>query len=146
MTITGQSSLGKEDIERMVKDAEAHAEDDRRRKEEAEVRNNADSLVYQIEKLVREQGEKIPGEEKTRLEAALAELKTSIGGTDIDAIKRATESLATASQTATQKLYEAAAANAGGGSGTSDAGSSGGSGSSASNDDDVIDAEIVDEK
>ena len=146
MTITGQSSLGKEDIERMVKDAEAHAEDDRRRKEEAEVRNNADSLVYQIEKLVREQGEKIPGEEKTRLEAALAELKTSIGGTDIDAIKRATESLATASQTATQKLYEAAAANAGGGSGSGDGGSSGGSGSSASNDDDVIDAEIVDEK
>ena len=146
MTITGQSSLGKDDIERMVKDAEAHAEDDRRRKEEAEVRNNADSLVYQIEKLVREQGEKIPGEEKTRLEAALAELKTSIGGTDIDAIKRATESLATASQTATQKLYEAAAANAGGGSGSGDGGSSGGSGSSASNDDDVIDAEIVDEK
>ena len=146
MTITGQSSLGKEDIERMVKDAEAHAEDDRRRKEEAEVRNNADSLVYQIEKLVREQGEKIPSEEKTRLEAALAELKTSIGGTDIDAIKRATESLATASQTATQKLYEAAAANAGGGSGSGDGGSAGGSGSSASNDDDVIDAEIVDEK
>ncbi len=146
MTITGQSSLGKEDIERMVKDAEAHAEDDRRRKEEAEVRNNADSLVYQIEKLVREQGEKIPADEKTRLEAALAELKTSIGGTDVEAIKRATESLATASQTATQKLYEAAAANAGGGSGSGDAGSSGGSGSSASNDDDVIDAEIVDEK
>ena len=72
-------------------------------------------------------------------------MKTSIGGTDIDAIKRATESLATASQTATQKLYEAAAANAGG-SGSSDGGSSGGSGSSASNDDDVIDAEIVDEK
>ena len=143
MTITGQSSLGKEDIERMVKDAEAHAEDDRRRKEEAEVRNNADSLVYQIEKLVREQGEKIPADEKTRLEAALAELKTSIGGTDVEAIKRATESLATASQTATQKLYEAAAANAGGGSG--DAGPSGSSGP-ASNDDDVIDAEIVDEK
>ena len=147
MTITGQSSLGKEDIERMVKDAEAHAEDDRRRKEEAEVRNNADSLVYQIEKLVREQGEKIPADEKTRLEAALAELKTSIAGTDVEAIKRATESLATASQTATQKLYEAAAANAGGGSGEAGpSGSSGGAGSSASNDDDVIDAEIVDEK
>jgi molecular chaperone DnaK len=143
MTITGQSSLSKDDIERMVKDAEAHAEDDRRRKEEAEVRNNADSLVYQIEKLVREQGEKIPADEKTRLEAALAELKTSIGGSDIEAIKRATESLATASQTATQKLYEAAAANAGGGSGAGDAGPSG---SSGSNDDDVIDAEIVDEK
>ena len=71
MTITGQSSLAKEDIERMVKDAEAHAEDDRRRKEEAEVRNNADTLVYQTEKLLKDQGEKFQGDEKEKVESAL---------------------------------------------------------------------------
>ena len=64
MTITGQSSLDKDDIDRMVRDAEAHAEEDRRRREEAEVRNNADTLVYQTEKLLREQGDKITGDEK----------------------------------------------------------------------------------
>ena len=69
MTITGQSSLAKDDIERMVKDAEAHAEDDRQRKEEAEVRNNADSLVYQTEKLLKDQGEKFEGDEKEKVES-----------------------------------------------------------------------------
>ena len=64
MTITGQSSLNKDDIDRMVRDAESHAEDDRRRREEAEVRNNADSLVYQTEKVLRDQGDKVPTEEK----------------------------------------------------------------------------------
>ena len=73
MTITGQSSLAKDDIERMVRDAEAHAEDDRRRKEEAEVRNNADTLVYQTEKLLKDQGEKFEGDEKEKVETALAQ-------------------------------------------------------------------------
>jgi molecular chaperone DnaK len=143
MTITGQSSLSKDDISAMVKDAEAHAEEDRQRRAEVETRNNADSLVYQIEKMIRDNGDNIPSDEKIRLEAALAELKTSIAGTDLEAIKRNTENLATASQTASQKLYEAAAAkNAGSG----DGGQSSSSGSSAGNDDEIIDAEIVDEK
>ncbi len=144
MTITGQSSLNKDDIDKMVKDAEAHAEDDRRRKEEAEVKNNADSLVYQIEKFVRDNGEKIPADEKTRVEAALEELKKVKDGDDIEAIKRATDSLAQVSQAATQKLYEATAAagNAGDGSGAT----GGAGGSSMPNDDDIVDAEIVDEK
>ncbi len=142
MTITGQSSLNKDEIDRMVKDAEAHAEDDRRRKEEAEVRNNADGLVYQIEKLIRDQGDKLDGDEKTRLESALKDVKEALGGSDIEAIKRATESLSAASQTASQKLYEAAAAQA---SASEASGGPGGS-SSASNDDEIIDAEIVDEK
>ena len=80
MTITGQSSLAKEDIERMVKDAEAHAEDDRRRKEEAEVRNNADTLVYQTEKLLKDQGDKFEGDEKEKVESALAAVKESLAG------------------------------------------------------------------
>ena len=143
MTITGQSSLSKDDIAAMVKDAEAHAEEDRQRRAEAETRNNADSLVYQIEKMIRENGENIPSDEKIRLEAALADLKTSIAGTDLEEIKRNTENLATASQTASQKLYEAAAAkNAASGDGGQ--GSSGTS--SAADDDEIIDAEIVDEK
>jgi molecular chaperone DnaK len=143
MTITGQSSLSKDDIAAMVKDAEAHAEEDRQRRAEAETRNNADSLVYQIEKMIRENGDNIPSDEKIRLEAALADLKTSIAGTDLEEIKRNTENLATASQTASQKLYEAAAAkNAAGGEG----GQGSSAGSSAGNDDEIIDAEIVDEK
>ena len=146
MTITGQSSLNKDDIDKMVKDAEAHAEDDRRRKDEAEVKNNADSLVYQIEKFVRDNGEKIPADEKTRVEAALEELKKVKDGDDIEAIKRATDSLAQVSQAATQKLYEATAAAGGNSSdgGAPGAGSAGGS--SMPNDDDIVDAEIVDEK
>src|SRR5437660_701944 len=90
MTITGQSSLNKDDINQMVRDAEAHADEDRRRREEAEVRNNADSLVYQTEKLLRDQGDKISGEEKEKVEAGLAALKEALAGSDLEAIRRAT--------------------------------------------------------
>src|SRR6185369_9743961 len=76
MTITGQSSLAKDQIDQMVRDAEAHAEEDTRRRDEAEARNTADTLVYQTEKLLREQGEKISGDEKSSIESALADLKT----------------------------------------------------------------------
>ena len=139
MTITGQSSLNKDDIDKMVKDAEAHAEEDRLRREEAEIRNNADSLVYQTEKVLREQGEKVTEEERTAVEGPLSELKTALNGSDNDAIKAATEKLMTASQAFSQKLYEAAARD------TNAAGTSA-SGQSASSDDDIVDAEIVDEK
>ena len=91
MTITGQSSLNKDDINRMVKDAEAHAEEDRKRREEAEVRNNADTLVYQTEKVLREQGDKVSADEKAAVEAPLADLKSALGGSDVEAIKSATE-------------------------------------------------------
>jgi molecular chaperone DnaK len=135
ITITGQSSLSKEDIERMVRDAEAHAEEDRRRREEAEIRNTADTLVYQTEKLLKDQGERLEGAEKSQVEDALGKLKAAVGGTDVEAIKTATEELMTASQTFTQKLYDAAAA--------ADRAAAGGP--SAPSDDDVVDAEIVDE-
>src|SRR5579864_8612741 len=144
MTITGQSSLAKDDIDRMVRDAEAHAEDDRRRRQEAEVRNNADTLVYQTEKLLREQGERISGDEKERVESGLKALKEALAGSDLEAIKRATETLVTASQGFAQRLYEQASQEgaAAGGAGTE----SGASGASAPNDDEVVDAEIVDEQ
>ena len=139
MTITGQSSLDKDTIETMVKDAEAHAEEDRRKKEEAEVRNNADSLVYQTDKLLREQGDKITGDEKDKVATALDELKVALDGTDTEAIKTATEVLMTASQGFAQQLYEQAAAE------QAAAGDSGGSADPAAADDDVVDAEIVDD-
>ena len=138
MTITGQSSLDKDTISQMIKDAEAHAEEDRRKKEEAEVRNNADSLVYQTEKLLREQGDKISGDEKDKVSAALEDLKTALAGTDLEAIKSATEALMMASQSFAQQLYEQAAAEQ----------SAAGGGESAdptAADDDVVDAEIVDD-
>jgi molecular chaperone DnaK len=138
MTITGQSSLDKDAIDQMVRDAEAHAEEDRQRREEAEVRNNADTLVYQTEKLLKEQGDKLEGDEKTQVEEHLAALKSAISGSDTEAIKSATEALMTSSQGFTQRLYDAAAAadrEAGGD----------GPGASQPSDDDVVDAEIVDD-
>ena len=112
MTITGQSSLAKDDIERMVRDAEAHAEDDRNRREEAEVRNSADTLVYQTEKLLKEQGEKFEGTEKDDVETALKSVKDALAGTYLDAIKDATEKLVGVSQSFSQRLYEQASASA----------------------------------
>ncbi len=139
MTITGQSSLSKDDIDQMVKDAESHAEDDRQRKEEAEVRNTADTLVYQTEKLLAEQGDKIDETEKADVESALAGVKESLSGSDLEVIKSATEKLMTASQSFSQKLYEAAAAA------QNETSAGGGEEASAINDDEVVDAEIVDE-
>ncbi|MFM7828276.1 MAG: molecular chaperone DnaK, partial [Actinomycetota bacterium] len=107
MTITGQSSLSKDDINKMVKDAEAHAEEDKKRREEAEVRNNADSLVYQTEKVLREQGEKLTAEDKSAVEGPLADLRSALNGSDTNTIKNATEKLMAASQAFSQKLYEA---------------------------------------
>ncbi|MGA1034731.1 MAG: Hsp70 family protein, partial [Ilumatobacteraceae bacterium] len=138
MTITGQSTLDKNDIDQMIKDAEAHAEEDRQRRDEAEVRNNADSLVYQTEKVLREQGESVSDEEKAAVEGPLADLKAALEGNDTSAIKEATEKLMAASQAFSQKLYEAAARD--GAAGTS------ASGASEAADDDIVDAEIVDEQ
>jgi molecular chaperone DnaK len=142
MTITGQSSLAKDEINRMVRDAESHAEDDRRRREEAEVRNQSDTLVYQTEKLLREQGDKFEGDEKQKVESSLAELKEALSGTDVERIKNATDALMSASHGFSQRLYEQAtqaSASSGGGSGSD------GSADDAHSDDEVVDAEIVDE-
>ncbi len=144
MTITGQSALARDDIERMVRDAEAHAEDDRRRREEAEVRNNADTLVYQTEKLLREQGDKITGDERSAVETQLQSLKKALEGSDVDEIRRTTEALVTASHGFTQRLYEQAAASATPPPGTGGPESSASAGPSS--DDEIVDAEIVDDE
>ncbi len=136
MTITGGSSLNKDEIDRMVRDAESHAEEDRRRRDEAEVRNNADGLVYSTQKLLKDQADSFQGTERDDVESALTQLTTALDGTDIEAIKDATEKLLTASQGFSQRLYEEAAKN--------NAGSAASDGAQA-NDDDIVDAEIVDE-
>ncbi|MGY1801778.1 molecular chaperone DnaK [Blastococcus sp. SYSU D00922] len=142
MTITGGSALPKDDIERMMKDAEAHAEEDKKRREEAETRNLAESLQYQTEKFLAENGDKIPAEKKDELGEALTDLRSALGGSDIEAIKTAQEKVARVSQEVGGALYaqnaEAAGA-AGGEAPTGDAGQA------PSADDDVVDAEIVDE-
>ena len=147
MTITGQSSLPKDDIERMVRDAESHAEDDRRRREEAEVRNSADTLVYQTEKLLREQGEKFEGGEKDDVTGALQGVKDALSGTDVEAIKTATEKLLTASQGFSQRLYEQASqSSTGAEAGPAGDAAGGGAGGEEPGEDEVVDAEIVDEQ
>ena len=144
MTITGQSSLSKDEIDRMVRDAEAHAEEDRRRREEAEIRNNADSLVYQTEKMLKDQAASFSGEPKSKVEADLASLKEALGGSDLEAIKSATETLAVGVQELGKQLYEQAAA-AGTSSTAGPDGAASTNGASASPaDDEVVDAEIVD--
>ncbi|WP_448617175.1 molecular chaperone DnaK [Geodermatophilus sp. URMC 65] len=149
MTITGGSALPKEDIERMMKDAEAHAEEDKRRREEAETRNLAESLQYQTEKFLAENGDKIPADKKEELGEALTELRSALGGSDIAAIKAAQEKVARVSQEVGGALYaQQAEAGAAGAAGAGDAGTPGGAtgatGATAS-DDDVVDAEIIDE-
>ena len=135
ITISGGSSLSKEEIDRMVKDAEAHAEEDRKRREEADTRNTGDSLVYQTEKFLKDNEEKLSQGEtaakKSEVEAALADLKSALSGTDVYAVKSATEKLSTLSQELGASMYAASAAQA---SETPKA------------DDGVEDAEIVEEQ
>ena len=144
MTISGQSTLPKDDIDRMVKDAEAHAEEDRKRREEAEVRNNADTLVYQTEKVLRDQGDSVSADERDAVEQPLADLKKALEGDDVAAIKSASETLMSASQAFSQKLYEAAARDANA-AGTSASGQTGTSGAGSVSDDEIVDAEVVDD-
>ncbi|MFC6091466.1 molecular chaperone DnaK [Saccharothrix sp. BKS2] len=141
MTITGGSALPKDDIDRMIKDAEAHAEEDKRRRDEAEVRNQAETLVYQTEKVVKENEDKIPAEVKDKVKAAIDETNEALKGTDIAKVRAAVEKLATESQAIGQSLYANAAPTADAGPGAAGGAAAG----DAPKADDVVDAEIVDE-
>ena len=134
MTITGGTSLAHDEIDRMVKDAESYADEDRRRREAVETRNQADQLVHQTDKLLKEQGEQMTEEEKSSVEAATAELRAALEDAEADqsAIREKMEALITASQAMAERLYAAASEQAQAGGGAED-------------DDDVVDAEIVDE-
>ncbi len=143
MTITGGSGLSKDEIDRMMRDAEQHAEEDRKRREEAEVRNSGESLQYATEKFLTENGDKLPDDKKSELETALAELKTALGGTNLDSIKSAQEKVARVSSEAGGAMYDAA--SAAGASASGGAGTPPPSSSSSTEDESVVDAEVVDE-
>lgn len=136
MTITGGSALPKDEIDRMIKEAEAHAEEDRKRREEAEVRNNAEQLAYQVEKVLKENEDKVPADVATEVTDAIAAVRTALEGTDAEAIKSAAEELSQKSMKIGEALAAAAQADAAG------AGSEG----AAPADDDVVDAEVVEDE
>ncbi|MEY2634697.1 MAG: molecular chaperone DnaK, partial [Actinomycetota bacterium] len=132
ITITGGSGLSKEEIDRMMKDAEAHAAEDATRKEAAEIRNTAETLVYQTEKFVKENDEKISAEQKQDLETALEELKTAVANDDDAAIKAGIERVSTLSQEIGAAMYASNAADESGQGETSD-------------DEDIVEGEVIDE-
>ncbi|KOU19493.1 molecular chaperone DnaK [Streptomyces sp. WM6372] len=138
MTVTGGSSLGKDEVDRMRQEAEQYADEDLRRKEAAESRNQGEQLVYQTEKFVKDNEDKVPAEVKTEVEAAVAELKEKLKGEDTAEIRTATEKLAAVSQKLGQAIYADAQAAQGAAGAAGDAGQ-------AKPEDDVVDAEIVDE-
>lgn len=145
MTITGGSALPKDDIERMMRDAQDHADEDKRRREEAETRNLAEALQWQTEKFLAESGEKLPAEAKEEINEALGDLRSALGGTDLEKIKAAHEKLMASSQKAGSMLYGQGGANAAG-AGAGEAGTgAAGSASTGQQDDDVVDAEVIDE-
>ena len=135
MTITGGTALSKDEIDRMMREAESHADEDRQRREEAEIRNNSDSLVFQTERLLAEQGEKVEEGEREKIESTLKALKDALSGSDIEAVKLAHEALVAASQEFAQRLYASASAQ----QENPDA-------PEAPSDDEVAEAEIVDEE
>lgn len=140
MTITGGSSLPKDDIERMRRDAEEHADEDRRRREEAETRNVAEALQWQTEKFLAESGDKLPADAKENINDALSELRSALAGTDLEKIKSAHEKLAQVSQAAGSALYNQGDNPAAAGAGQQHDAAGGRA------DDDVVDAEIIDDE
>ncbi|MFI6444872.1 molecular chaperone DnaK [Kitasatospora sp. NPDC050543] len=138
MTVTGGSALPKDDIERMMREAEQYAEEDHKRRESVETRNQAEQLVYSTEKFIADNADKLPADVKTEVETAIAELKEALKGEDIAAIREATEKVSTTAQKLGTALY--ANADAAGAAGAGDDAAAG------AKDDDVVDAEIVDDE
>jgi molecular chaperone DnaK len=151
ITITASSGLSKDEIEKMRRDAEAHADEDKKKREEVELRNEADSAVYRTEKMLKENADKISAGEKEKIEQAVAEVKEALKGTDADAIKQANEKLMEAWQAASAELYKAAAEKARAGKAGTDTSSTNASEDAEERKGDkdegpIIDAEVVDEK
>jgi molecular chaperone DnaK len=148
ITITASSGLSKDEVDKMMKEAEAHAEDDRKRKEEIETRNQADSAAYGAEKMLKDAGDKLSASDKQPIESAIEDLKKAIERNDVAQMKRAMETLTTAQHKAAETLYKSASAGGGAtGAATPPGGQpsgAGGQGSAPSGD--VIDAEVVEEE
>jgi molecular chaperone DnaK len=154
MTITGGSALPKDDIERMMRDAQEHADDDKKRKEDAETRNLAEQLQWQTEKFLAESGDKLPEDSRNKINESLGSLRGALGGNDIEKIKAAHEDLAKVSQEAGSLLYAQQGADGAQGApgpdgteapGAAGAGTSAGPNATAGGADDVVDAEIVED-
>ena len=139
MTITGGSSLPKEDIERMVREAEEHAAEDKKRRESAETRNQAESLAYSIEKLIKENDEKLPADVKESVQADVDALKTALAGEDDDAVKTAFDKLNESQGKLGEAIYASSQAEANTEAPEADA-------EAPAADDDVIDAEVVEDE
>ena len=138
--ITASSGLSKEEVEKLVKDAQAHTDEDKKRRKTAEAKNQADTLIYQTEKNLGEHGDKIAAEDKTKVEEAVAALKKAMEGTDPEAIESATQALTTASHKLAEEMYKAASASAAAGSGASAEGGAGAG--ETKTDEKVVDAEF----
>jgi molecular chaperone DnaK len=146
ITITASSGLNKDEVDRMMKDAESHAEDDKRRREEIETRNRADQAVYGAERLIKETGDKLSAADKQAIEAAMEAVKKANEGTDAAAVQQALDQLTAAQHKAAESLYKQQAPGGGAGPESSGGGHApGGSASGSRPEGDVIDAEVVDE-
>jgi len=141
MTISGGSALPKEDIDRMVKEAEAHAEEDKKRREDAETRNSAEQQAYSVEKLLKDNKDKLPEDVHSEVSEAVNDLKKALEGDDIEPVKTAQEKLSSVAQKVGEAIYQADAAS----QGATDSASSAG-GTTSSDDEDIVDAEIVDDE
>ena len=144
MTISGGSALPKEDIDRMVKDAEAHAAEDKKRREDAETRNSAEQQAYSIEKLLKDNKDKLPEDVHSEVSEAVTDLKKALEGDDIEPVKTAQEKLNSVAQKVGEAIYQADAASQAAGAASGAASSAGGS--TSSDDEDIVDAEIVDDE
>lgn len=142
MTISGGSALPKEDIDRMVKEAEAHAEEDKKRREDAETRNSAEQQAYSIEKLLKDNKDKLPEDVHTEVSDAVNELKKALEGEDIEPVKTAQEKLSTVAQKVGEAIYQADAAS----QSAAESGSASSGATTSSDDEDIVDAEIVDDE
>ena len=144
ITITSSSGLSKEEVEKMAKDAEAHAADDRKQRDTIEAKNKADAMVYNVDKTLKEHRSKISDAEAKEIEDALAETKKAIGENDPDRINAATDRLTAASHKLAEAMYKAASSQPGGQSPPSDGGQTGGDQGKKDGKDNVVDAEFVD--
>ena len=144
--ITASSGLSEAEIEKLVKDAEMHAEEDKRRKELIEARNQADSLVYSVEKNIKEFGDKVDAAEKSRIEDAIARVKKALEGDDLDTIKKAQDELMNVSHKLAEAMYAKTAGGAGGPGAAGGASAAGADASSGKKDDDVVDADFEEVK
>jgi molecular chaperone DnaK len=146
ITITASSGLSKDEVDRMMKDAEAHADEDRKRKEEIETRNRADQVKYAAERLLKESGDKMAASDRQTIESAVADLDKALSSGDAEAMTKAMDALTAAQHKVAESMYRQAGPQSGPGGPSSDQADGTSGSTSSGNNDGVIDAEVVDDK